>query len=698
MEKNTPWIDLLLNRINIILFILNKDIQAILELYGVTKGIISRSGFSKLLHELCPNENTLHIELTGNYFATADKTAISVEKFTSKLKQGATVALTEYQENIMNKIGNYTSYKKLDLKEVMKIHDIYGIGEIPIKYFTMELRNKMSNVLEENEYKFIERKYQGNSGKVNYITFCDDLYDFEKNDEEVKKEEVDIITAKIRIYIHDNDIKVASVLLNEPKPISLSTLSKLFPRECISEEELGKLARALDKSRNKTFNYERLLEELWTDEVEEKNRVNAEMVAKNLYMKIAKYCKERNINLQRIFYDFDECHDGYLSPEIIRTALHGCGLKLSDNQLCMLLYYQKVKVDYRGYKKYADVVDQVNALLPEDKVISERIPIEEVDEIEEIKDESVKEEQKEEDKTIEDMEKNVSMIKEREEIRKDEKEIKGESPVFKQRPVQEAESKAANKKVECTPLEEAHIKYAQTELHRLGDYLDQNNINFKAIMEEETDNISIEPNKLFTILKQYNVELVYEDTMPIIYTYLKHRDREEISLRKLYKEIDKNKIPATDELEKYLKSNEVDMDKFIYICDLDDNRVISKTALKKALNRVNYDYTEDDINEMYNSITRKGGFQGCYPLFLSKLYKNVKGNPEYETKFNELIELIREKLIIKEIYLHQLYAQLDTKLDSYTNRDNFISVLIKIIPELNADDITFVFSYLDKYK
>ena len=117
----------------------------------------------------------------------------------------------------------------------------------------------------------------------------------------------------------------------------LSALSKLFPRQCISEEELDKLTRALDKARNKTFDYERLLEELWTDRAEERNRVNAEMFEKNLYTKIAKYCKEINIDLQRAFYKFDECHDGYLSPEVIRTALHACGLKLSDNQFCSLM-------------------------------------------------------------------------------------------------------------------------------------------------------------------------------------------------------------------------------------------------------------------------------------------------------------------------------------------------------------------------
>eukprot|EP01022_Parablepharisma_sp_SALTPOND_P020407 TRINITY_DN3719_c1_g2_i1.p2 TRINITY_DN3719_c1_g2~~TRINITY_DN3719_c1_g2_i1.p2 ORF type:complete len:624 (-),score=84.02 TRINITY_DN3719_c1_g2_i1:1589-3460(-) len=583
---------------------------------------------------------------------------VSFTQFCSHLEKNTASAIAEYNGQIMLKLKECIRHRKIDIKASMKALDTYKANEITVADFLKELKLKVGSALNEGQYQYIMRKYETSTGRINYVKLCEDLETDGKKVSQYENEEE--IVSKLRQFMYENKLKLATVLLDKVEPVPLSVLEDLFPKEVISEEELGKLtSKVVDKNDEKALNCGKLQNLFWTSIDEEKDRENSEVLAKELNEKIARYCKVKSIDLGEGVNLTDD--DEYLSPSQIKAMFHQKGIKLSDNQMCVLLYYQNIGTDEKGYKRYLDVVKKVIATYIEESSVKKQLmqdlePVSEEAENKQNEEESGKE--------------------------------KNEEPEEKKK-----EEHAVPKLV---TLGKEHVEYAKSQLNALSEYFKAKGITADKLFGEVINEECIDPSRFFAILEEYEVKSTNLETQDILYSYLKHPNENAVSLEKVYKAIFNDRTEVLNRLKEFIERNEISVEAFARRCE---SRVITKAGLGKILNEIDYKHSKTELNELYSASIGEESVQGCLPLLISKIFRKEKVLPLTTSQTHEVVELIRKKCGEHGVTLHKLYASiLDIRTENYVDLNELSLALSKLIPDLPSASIQTLFYSLDHYK
>jgi len=621
-----------------------------------TNNTIPLPNFIKSIRELCPDASFIHIDFFAKEISFGSKTSVSYEEFDKIFQEYSQNSIEIYENQMVLKIKECLLYKKINLRSNLRKLDTYKANEIPQDDFFKELQQIFGANLTDNHYKYILRKYGeiASLGKINYVKFCEDVVP--KKQEKMSSETeniagsniLNIYMSKMREYMHAKNIKIYSELMSEKiveKHDIVELLLRLFPECSLAKDEFIIITNSYEK--------EKLLEELWTDENEENIRPYKEKLAKELNYKIYKYCNSHNLKLKEEFENEDSLKINYLSPYEIRGVFHKIGIPLSNFQLTILLYYQINTMDDNGYIKYDDLI----------KIIFEQGKNCEI------------EEQKKDTEILQNLEKSEETQKIIEPL-----ENTSEMPKF-------------------VELGEEHKTYAKEQLIILRDYIKSKNIGakFQEDIENNSADDCIDPIRFIEILQKYDIKFPTPETIDVIYSYLKHPGKSEIYLDKFF-----TSIAGGDNLSQYLlklisfvQKTEIQPITLMSKCiEESGSRLITKSALSKILQSIGYKFFSDELRELYASITVDGTFFGTFVKLLEQIYKrNIAIQPE---KIPIFIKMHTE-FMKSGVLLHELYKNLNKANDGYCEIMQFTEEIMKIT-NFEKSEIEQIFLLFDIYE
>lgn len=376
MEKvsTVKWAAELISDIIIELFFRQIKVLDFFKDYGLNeiKHTVSLNNFQKAMKDLLPKVSLKEVDKFAKDLETGHGGSISIDELQKAIDEGQDKTIKAFEKKINTTISGVCKTKNIPLFTVLKAHDYYGKDTIVVDDFLSELKKKFGANLTNLQYTFLTKKYESSPGRIDYVSFTKEIANAstdvnaiasKKKEEEYDKDVVEQIFNCLRDYMHKNDLKLVELLAEKDTEkkgvLNKTVLQEIFPKAILPDEALLNLSKFLGKNVFNLFRIPLLLDSLWTSADEEHNRIQAVTLVRRQNRKLKKYITANNIDLIGEFKRIDKENTGFLRANLIKSAFYNLGIKLTNPEMTLMLYYQNLPTDAKFQIDYKSLISKL---------------------------------------------------------------------------------------------------------------------------------------------------------------------------------------------------------------------------------------------------------------------------------------------------------------------------------------------------
>ncbi len=354
-KTGLQWAEPTLEEIAILLYARGKDCSSYFEECGYGGKTVSREEFATGLERL--GVRTGEVDL-GRMMRELDKegnATVNVRELGNLVAIKSYQARAKYERTLFQKIFDFVQTHNTDVVGIFRQHDNEATNLISLSDFTNEVQLYFGELLDLLQKTYLLQKYTTNVAFANYPAFVEDI---RRCNAMVRLgDDMIAVLDKLRSGVQRLQLDLVAYFAKVDRAnkgvLPTSLMAEAFPPELLTGEEQTSLAGLLDPYQQGTFEYRKLLELLWIEDVDPKTK---EAAAHALTQELAMYCKTKNIDLESQFIRLSKDKTGYLSSDELKQGFDAVGVKLSYSQLSALLYYQPISTDVAGRKSFIDLL------------------------------------------------------------------------------------------------------------------------------------------------------------------------------------------------------------------------------------------------------------------------------------------------------------------------------------------------------
>ena len=355
-KTGLQWAEGILEEMAIMLYVRGKDCAGFFEECGYGAKAVAREEFMVGLERLGVRIEEANLRRMMKELDKEGNGMINVRELSNLVTMKSHQARAKYERGLFQKIYEFAQAQNMhDMVSMFRQHDAEGMCMIQLSDFENELKLNFGGVLDHFQIAYLLHKYMVTMTYVNYPAFDEDI---RRSSMMVRLgEEFITILDKLREGARVRRLDLLTYFDQKDKShkgtLPTSVLLEAFPPDLLTGEEQTSLGALLDPHDLGLFEYRRLLELLWIEDVNPKTK---EAAALSLNQSIATHCRAKGIDLESTFIRLSKDRSGYLSSDDIKQGFDSVGVKLSYTQLSALLYFQPISTDVSGRKSYIDLL------------------------------------------------------------------------------------------------------------------------------------------------------------------------------------------------------------------------------------------------------------------------------------------------------------------------------------------------------
>lgn len=375
MRSSLNWAQDIIDSICVSLTCKREDIYTYFAKYGMIQdtSTINENGFIQGLMGLKINIKSKEIDQLASELKTGRDKNIPIKELDMLISTRKENALAQVESDTIKIVSKCFKNQKINFIKKLENYDKDKSQQISKSDFEQELKSILGGNLTDLQVAFLSFKFENESGQVNYVSFSQNVM-AEDASEITEKYRSDpfcvILIDKLRDGLRARNIRLHGKLENmkrgEDKNLSIQLLKDIFPSDLLTNSDLELLIPIIEVDPGE-FKPNDLYDLLWATEEEEKSRESNATSVIRLCKNIGEHCKKNKLDLEGEFLKLDRESSGFLSSDNIQRAFHNLGMTFSPNQMCSLLYSQKISNDSKYRKSYIELAIKIfgKTALPE---------------------------------------------------------------------------------------------------------------------------------------------------------------------------------------------------------------------------------------------------------------------------------------------------------------------------------------------